>query len=111
MGLDVISVTSIWPSWNIFTILPQDWVNLHLSSFYYLISHSFFHKVHLALPDDFHQLVLKRNNQLLPWLTLGLLVGTSEALDAFHTTSLGWSSICSGVVLGTWIDKEWIVFG
>ena len=46
------------PRWYKLVHLLKHGVNLHLCGFNNLVSYSFFHQVHLTLPDYLHQLIL-----------------------------------------------------
>ena len=73
-----------------------------------LIGDGFFHQINFTLADDFHQLVLQRNDQLLiPNILLLVLVASSESLQSSSTTAL--CNKGSLVRFDRWMYQERIV--
>ena len=73
-----------------------------------LIGDGFFHQINFTLADDFHQLVLQRNDQLLiPNILLLVLVASSESLQSSSTTAL--RNKGSLVRFDRWMYQERIV--
>ena len=101
-GLDELLRRS---SWSVCCSQDSVVVDVHLGCPNNLVSDCLLHDVDLRLPDDLHQLVLKRDRELVGSLNLiPLVASTLELLEPKGSSTLSdTSSFNRGV------DQEWIV--